>query len=152
MSEVTVVLPAPVDQVYAFLADPRRRPEWQPSLRGVALAETDRRTPAQGPYEGMEWHDLTWAVIRPHMWITRMEPYRVWAERGRWRGVTADLTLTFTGVAAGTRVMAAIEVHGAGAWRLPALLAARLAPLAARSDLRRAGRLLAPRAGLADGQ
>ncbi len=80
------------------------------------------------------------------METTELTPYRVWTERGTWRGVTATLSLHFTDVVGGCRVRADGEVTGHGAWALPAGAAGLLASQAIAADLRKAGRILAERA------
>lgn len=80
------------------------------------------------------------------METTALTPFRVWAERGHWRGVTATLALHFTDVVGGCRVQAEGEVSGSGVWALPAAAASLLASAAVAADLRKAGRILAERA------
>lgn len=87
---------------------------------------------------GMRWRDVTVVGIKPAMQITRMEPFRLWQESGRWRNIEALLTLRFTPVAEGTRVTAEVSLEGSRIGRL----VSRLAPLAIRADLARAARAL----------
>lgn len=133
---VVVDFPQPVSVVFALLADPRRRPEWQSSLRGVELLAEDE------PAVGSRWYDVTVVGVRPLMEITAWETDRYWAERGRWRGVEVELELLFDELPGGSRVRATATTRAPG-WRRPVGLAlAALGPMAARSDLRRAARLL----------
>ena len=67
----------------------------------------------------------------------------MWAEQGRWRGVSATLALHFTDVVGGCRVRAEGEVSGRGLWATPAAAAGLLASQAVAADLRKAGRILA---------
>jgi hypothetical protein len=143
MRPVSVDFPAPVEVVHAYLADPVRRPEWQGSLRRVEDVSGDGSV-------GTTWTDVTAVGARPRMRITEVEPARVWAEVGRWRGIEAELRLTFaplpvdrppvSGSTQGTRVTAVVDL------RTPVLLAPlgvvlrALAPGAVRGDLRRAAR------------
>jgi hypothetical protein len=138
--EVTVTMPVPIEAAFGYLAEPRNRPEWQSSLRRVVMDD-----PAAEPAVGVSWQEWTVVGVAPRLTITRMEPYRVWAEEGHWRGVTAGLTLHFTRISAGTRVTAEADVSGRGLWGLPAGLAARLGGPAAGTDLRRAATILAAR-------
>ena len=80
----------PANVAFAYLADPRNRPEWQSSLRAVELLDEGE------PHVGMCWRDLTSARIEPEMVITELEPDVQWAETGRWWGIQADLTLGFS--------------------------------------------------------
>lgn len=142
---VSVVLPHAVEDVFALLSEPARRPEWQGSLRAVELL-TDGPTGV-----GTRLYDVT-AVpgVRPLMEITEHEPNRSWAEVGAWGGVRGRLRMQFEGRtdARGSpetmvSVTATVE---AGSWRRPlAWVLALLGPPAIRSDLRRAGRVLADR-------
>jgi hypothetical protein len=79
------------------------------------------------------------------METTELTPFRVWAERGHWRGVSATLALHFTDTPHGCRVRAEGEVAGRGPYAVPATLAGLLASRAIAADLRRAGRLLSRR-------
>ena len=89
--------------------------------------------------------------VRPYMETTELVPFRVWTERGRWRGVSATLTLHFTDVTGGARVRADGVVEGRGAWAVPALAAGLLGSAAIAADLRKAGRIMAAREGGTDG-
>lgn len=136
---VDLLVKRPVPEVYAYLADPRNRPEWQSSLREVRMIDEGE------PRQGMRWRDVTVLGIKPRLEITGFEPYRLWAERGTSWGITADLTLRFLQVTSGTRVRA--EVHlDRTPLRLPEALLGRLAPTTLRADLERAGQVLTQRA------
>jgi uncharacterized protein YndB with AHSA1/START domain len=130
----------PPEVVFSFLADPRNRPDWQSSLRAVDIQDNGE------PHVGMRWRDLTSVGVRPAMTISELKPYRVWAEEGTWRGITAELTLRFTAVPGGTRVVAEVEVSGEGAWGVLSNVVRRLAPAALGHDLERASRVLTERA------
>lgn len=139
---IEVRVAAPVEQVYAYLADPINRPEWQSSLSGVRMLTTGE------PQVGTRWIDVT-AVpgVRPRMEITEDEPGRRWAETGTWRGITADLVLRFAVEGGQTVVRATFDLRATGLWRLPASAAQILAPTALGSDLRRAAKILEQRHG-----
>jgi Polyketide cyclase / dehydrase and lipid transport len=129
----------PVDVAFAYLADPRNRPEWQSSLRGVDMLDED------GPRVGTRWRDLTAARIEPEMVITELETGVLWAETGRWRAFEADLTLGFSAAEEGCTVTAAFAVRGRGLLRPVGWAATRAGVLAVRGDLRKAARILASR-------
>ena len=101
----------PVDVAFGYLADPRNRPEWQSSLRGVELLDEGE------PHVGMRWRDLTSARIEPQMVITELEPDVRWAETGRWYGIQADLTLGFS--PGGERLRGGGGVPRTGSWAAP---------------------------------
>ena len=143
----TVEMTVPAAVAFRYLADPRNRPEWQSSLRSVDVPADEE------PHLGQAWRETTSVGVRPHMETTELTPFRVWTEQGRWRGVSATLSLHFTDVPGGCRVRADGEVTGRGAWAVPAGAAGLLASRAVAADLRKAGRILAerPGAGRADG-
>jgi hypothetical protein len=136
---VVIDVDAPIGTVFGYLTDPRNRPEWQSSLRRV-----DRLV---GTGEvGSSWLDVTTIGARPRLEVIVHEPDRAWAEAGHWRGIDARLRLDFEPRGDGTRVHAALEVTSARRLLSPlAAVLARLAPIAVRSDLVRAARLLAAR-------
>lgn len=142
--EVTIVYPHPVDEVYALLSDPRRRPEWQGSLRRVD-GLTDGPTGV-----GTRWYDVTAMLgVRPLMEITEYDAPRAWAEVGSWGGVVAAVRMTFDGrTDADGRPETLVRVTttvDAPSWRRPVAWGlALLGPAAIRHDLRSAGRLLGP--------
>jgi uncharacterized protein YndB with AHSA1/START domain len=137
----TVEYAVPAEAAFGYLSDPRNRPEWQSSLLSVEVP------PDEEPHQGQAWRERTAVGVRPHMETTELTPYRTWTERGTWRGVTATLTLHFTDTPGGCRVRAEGQVAGRGWWALPAGAAGLLASTAIAADLRKAGRILAGRAG-----
>lgn len=134
MSAVRFDVPAEV--AFAFLVDPANRPLWQSSLRRV-----EDVSPA-GPVVGQTWIDVTSPGLRPAMETTELVAPTRWTERGTWRNVTAELTLTFEPDDAGCLVRADASVTGP----LVGRVLTALAPYAIRSDLKRAARLLSERA------
>lgn len=134
-----VAYDVPVDRAFTYLADPRNRPEWQSSLRAVDLLDEGV------PRVGMRWLDLTSARIAPEMVITEMEPDVLWAETGRWKAIEADLRLEFAPRAGGCRVAVAFGVRARGLLRPVGWVATAAGLFAVRSDLRKAGRILAAR-------
>ena len=132
-------MPVSAAVAFRYLCDPRNRPEWQSSLRSVTVPADEE------PHLGQAWRETTTVGVRPHMETTELVPFRVWTERGHWRGVTATLSLHFTDVVGGCRVRADGEITGSGIWALPAGAAGLLASTAIAADLRKAGRILASR-------
>jgi hypothetical protein len=120
---------------FDYLVDPRHRAEWQSSLRRVERVVGE-------PGVGQTWVDVTRPGLRPQMTTTVFERPRRWAESGRWRGVTADLRLTFTKTPGGCDVGFDFDVRVLGP--VGRVFTALSVP-AVRADLRRAAGVLARR-------
>lgn len=121
------------EAAFRYLCDPRNRPEWQSSLRSVEVPADEE------PHLGQAWRETTSVGVRPHMETTELVPFRVWTERGTWRGVSATLTLHFTDVTGGCRVQADGTVEDAVPGRSPPSLPGcsgrrRSPPISARRD------------------
>lgn len=136
----TVAFAVPVEVAFAYLADPRNRPEWQSSLRRVEMLDDGM------PRVGMRWRDHTAARIVPEMEITALEPPEAWAEEGRWRGLRATLMLTFRPTDGGCEVDVAFRVTGRGPLWAMGWLVTLVGVWPVRSDVRRSARLLEQRA------
>lgn len=143
MTSQPVPFPVSCEEAYDFLVAPANRAAWQSSLKGVADVMGDDGV------VGQSWTDLTAAGFKPHMELTDADRPHRWSEGGTWGVFRATLTLTFTPVrdspaAPATRceVVASMEVRASGPFKPAGLLLNRLAPLAVRSDLKRAADLL----------
>ena len=139
MRSTTLQYDVPPAVAYAYLADPRNRPEWQSSLKRVDLLDQGE------PRTGMRWRDVTEVGMVPDMVITAMQPDTLWAETGTWRAIEADLTLRFAPAGTGCRLEVSFEVRGRGALRPVGWAATAAGLLAVRADLAKAGRVLAGR-------
>jgi uncharacterized protein YndB with AHSA1/START domain len=133
---LSVELPHPPAALFRFLAEPRNRPLWQGSLRGVADVDDGE------PRPGMRWHDVTKVGVRPSMEIVELTPYRVLTETGTWRGVDARLEMRFTKTSVGTRLDIDGHIGGHGPYAVAAAVSGRLAPETIRKDLLRASAVL----------
>ncbi len=129
----------PLAVAYAYLADPRNRPEWQASLKSVEMLDEGE------PRIGMRWRDHTAARIVPDMQITAMDSGELWAEMGQWRGISAILMLTFEPAATGCVVHVMFRVHGHGILAPVGWLATGAGLLPVMSDVKRAARILKER-------
>lgn len=126
------------EAAFDYLVDPRRRPEWQSSLRRVE--RVDRQ-----PRVGQTWTDVTKPGLRPAMETTVLERPRLWAESGTWRFVRAELTLHFEPAGSDAcDVHFRFRVHALGPI---GFAATAISVSAVGADLRTAARLLADRAG-----
>ena len=132
-----VRFPVPRAVAYDYLVEPENRPEWQSSLRGVA--------DVSGPVAvGLWWTDVTKPGLRPRMELTVHDPPRRWTETGTWRGFDAVLTLDFVAVDGDTAcdVTPTMRLRSRGLAGPVGAVLNRTAPLAVRSDLKRAARIL----------
>lgn len=134
---MTVHFSVPCEVAFDYLADPRRRPEWQASLSRVERVDGEPRV-------GQTWVDVTRPGFRPVMETTELDRPRRWTETGTWRGISATLTLTFADAAAGCDVEPTMTLRGRGAAAPIARVLALAAPYAVRGDLRRAASRLTP--------
>ena len=131
----TVAFEVPAQVAFDYLVQPRNRPEWQSSLRGVEAVDGE-------PRAGQTWTDVTRPGLRPAMRTDILERPRLWSESGTWRFVRADLTLRFDDVGdAACDVHYRFRIHALGPL---GLAATALSVLAVRADLRRAASRLAP--------
>jgi hypothetical protein len=155
MRTFSTTVGAPPREVFDYLVEPRNRPQWQSSLRGVEVVD-------DGPVRvGTRWVDRTMVGARPRLRIVELEPPAgdepgLWREVGEWHGLAADLTLRFSpvlrsgpgqsgsgpGRATSTLLSGSLALHGDRAWLPVRLVLETLAPRAVRSDLRRAARIL----------
>lgn len=138
---VTEILDAPCASVFAVISDPRRRLEWQSSLRSVEVL-----TPGP-PRLGTRWREVTRAGPRFEMEITVFEASTRWSERGRGRLADAHLQVEFEPIAQKTRVRVTVEIAFKGPFRALAPLVRRLMPGALAADVRRVGALVLPALG-----
>jgi uncharacterized protein YndB with AHSA1/START domain len=138
-----VFISAPRPEVFAYLADPRNRPQWQASLSRVELLDPG------APHVGMRWVDHVRVGPAFELRITALEPDRLWAEVGSTGPFTAFGTLLFEdearGGAVGTRVRCVARVRARGLVRPAGWPATALAGLLVRNDLARAARILGGR-------
>jgi len=134
-----VEFPVPMEVAFDYLADPRNRPEWQPSLKAVELLDDGE------PRVGLRWVDVTRTGLRPLMEITTLERPDVWAERGRWRGLEAVVSLWFTATEGGCSVALVERVHGHGPWRPVGIPATVAGAFVGKADLKRAARIVSDR-------
>lgn len=125
----------PPEVAFDYLADPRRRPEWQSSLKRVEDVDGEPRV-------GQTWVDVTRPGVRPAMETTELDRPHRWTETGTWRGISATLTLTFTETATGCDVESTMELRGLGVAAPIARALSLVAPYAVRGDLRHAASLL----------
>ena len=132
---VTETLDASCASVFSIVSDPRRRLEWQSSLRSVEL-----QTP--GPARlGTRWREVTRAGPGFEMEITEFEEPTRWSERGSGRMADAHLQVEFEATPQGTRLRVTVDIAFKGPFQLLAPVVRRLMPGALSADIRRVGKL-----------
>ncbi len=134
---MTIHFPVPCEVAFDYLADPRRRAEWQSSLSRVEDVDGEPRV-------GQTWVDVTRPGLRPAMETTELDRPHRWTEVGTWRGLSATLTLAFTETATGCDVEPTMVVRGRGLAAPLGRAVGLVAPYAVRGDLRRAASRLTP--------
>ncbi|KRA38658.1 MULTISPECIES: SRPBCC family protein [unclassified Nocardioides] len=138
LTRLEITFPVPPDRAFAYLADPRNRPEWQSSLR--AVADLSAATEGAPTAAGVTWTDVTVVPgVRPRMRTVQSEAPLLWVEEGRCGPARARLALAFSPCPGGTRVVAEFDVHALGLGWLVTVLSRP----AIGADLRRAARVLA---------
>ena len=141
--DASAFVEAPRPTVFAYLADPRNRPEWQASLRAVELLDEGE------PFVGMRWVDHVKAGPAFQLQIIGMEPGRMWAEVGSTGPFTAFGTLLFEDETRdgrpGTRVRCVARVRGRRLAKPLGVPATAVAGVLVRNDLTRAARILESR-------
>ncbi len=136
MNGRSVRFPVSCEVAYDYLVDPAQRASWQSSLKSV----TD--IVGEDGVVGQTWTDVTTAGVKPRMELTDADRPYLWSERGAWGRFAAILTLTFTAAGDGCDVVPTMEVRATGPARPLGMILHRIAPLAVRSDLKRAARIL----------
>lgn len=135
---VQQTLNAPREAVFDVISDPRRRLEWQSSLRSL-------RTETEGPPGlGMRWSEVTQGGISFDMEITTYEAPARWAERARGWLADAELGVSFHEAGAAgesTRVEVDVSIAFKGPFKVLGPVVKRLMPSALAKDLQRAGAL-----------
>jgi len=141
---VVETLAAPREALFDIISDPRRRAEWQSSLRSVHVASEG------APGRGMRWSEYTRGGLRFDLEITVFERPLRWAERGGGRAADAALDVRFEeGPTRGsTRLVIDVEVRLKGVLRLAGPMVRRLMPVALRGDLARVVELARSRAAV----
>ena len=130
-----VEFPCDRETAFDYLVDPRNRPEWQSSLRGVSEVDGEPRI-------GQTWVDQTRPGLRPRMRTTELVRPSRWAESGTWRVIRAELSLDLVDSPAGCTASYRFRIHALGPL---GLAVSHLAAPVVRADLRRAARILSSR-------
>lgn len=127
----------PVDRVFAFISEPRNRPNWQRSIRKFEMTSDGE------PRLGMKWREQAVGAPPFEMEITAYEPGRLWAERGESGAVSGALEVHFKPEGEATRLQLIIRVELRGLRKLLAPFIWLLAPREIHGDLDRAEKLMA---------
>ena len=131
---ITETLAASVDAVFDVISDPRRRLEWQSSLRYVTLRTA-------GPARtGTAWYEVTHGGLRFELEITEHTRPSRWAERAQGRFADARIAVDFAPGPSErtTSLVVTVEIDFKGPAALAAPIVRATMPAALRADLRRA--------------
>src|SRR3954452_10647392 len=101
---ITETLDAPIEAVFDVVSDPRRRLEWQSSLRSVQMRSDGP------PRVGYAWYEHTAGGVRFDLEITEFDRTKRWAERGSGRLADARLDVRFERAASGARTTIVLDV------------------------------------------
>ena len=136
------VMAHPPERVFAVLADPVRRPEWQESTSDVVVL-----TPGP-PALGMRWRETGAGIGTIEAEVVGFVPGELWEETGSADGGEGRITVRLRPEGeGGTRVSMTVELHLKGLRRV---MEGALQPIVARrmpQDLERLDTLLAARPG-----
>ncbi|GLI27272.1 hypothetical protein ARHIZOSPH14_15140 [Agromyces rhizosphaerae] len=119
-SDTTITRPP--DQVFEYLADASRLPEWQPS---VEEASAEPAGVFEVGVKGSERRRTPGGVQTIHWEVTECEPGALWAVQGTDGPVRAHTAIALTAVDGGTRVDYRIWFEGRGIGKVIAKLATR---------------------------
>ncbi|MDA1195602.1 MAG: SRPBCC family protein [Planctomycetota bacterium] len=131
-----VLIRAPQEVVFDFLANPAKRPLWQPSIRTLEL---ETKGP---PRLGTRWRESVRGAGSFDMDICAYERPTRWAERLESRVLSGTVSLTFAPDPEGTRVTLAADLRGHGLMRLVEPIARLVLRREMRRDLGRVGAIL----------
>lgn len=135
------VLAHPPERVFAVLADPARRPEWQESTSDVVVL-----TPGP-PGLGTRWRETGAGIGVIEAEVVGFVPGELWEETGSADGGEGRITVRLRPEGGGTHVSMTVELHLKGLRRV---MEGALQPIVARrmpQDLERLDALLAPAPG-----
>ena len=132
---VQQTLTAPREAVFDVISDPRRRLEWQNSLRSLSMQ-------TEGPPGlGSRWREVTQGGVGFELEITTYERPTRWGERAHGWLADAELMVSFREAGAGTLVQVDVTIAFKGPFKVLAPFVQRLMPPALTKDVRRAGEL-----------
>lgn len=124
-------LEAPRLAVFGVLSDPRRRMEWQSSLRSLQMLTDD------SPRLGTRWRETTKGGVSFELEITTFAAPERWGESARGAVADAELMVEFQEADDATIVIVDVTVSFKGPFQALAPLVRLFMPLALSMDLRR---------------
>ena len=131
-TKTTYTFDRPVKQVFAYLADPQNRPQWQSSITDLSL-ETEGP-----PRKGTRWQEKAKGIGTVEMEIVEFKPERIWTEHGRGKTLEVRIRLDFSPEGSSTRVDVDATMRAQGMVRLLLPVARLVLPRIIRRDLARA--------------
>ena len=137
--ESSVVINQPVEQVFAFISDIARQPEWVGPVQAV-------KDLASGPVEVGTTFTLSLAFMGQsgdvQQMVTTLEPNRVFTQKSTSGPVPAEITFTVEPAEGGTLVRAVTEADDSSIPRLARPLVTRNINNQVKNDLQKLRELL----------
>lgn len=134
--ELEHVVPAPPEAVFAVLADPTRRPEWQEGTSDVELVSPPPVAP------GSRWTETQRGIGRVEAVVTALDPGARWGEAGQTDAGSASVTVLVHPADAGARLEVHLELRLRGARRLAEKALGPIVRSRMKADLERLSALL----------
>lgn len=134
--EVGTTINRPIDEVFAFMSDPRKHAEW------VQPVESDSNVSSGPVHVGTTFHEenkLLGRHLAEEWTVTEYEPPRRYAQQAEIGGATMTITMTLTPEGEGTRVDMVTEGDASSAagrlFKLSAPIVARAIKNQQQTDL-----------------
>jgi uncharacterized protein YndB with AHSA1/START domain len=143
-AEESVVVGRPIEEVFAYLTDPSKVPEWQSSALEARL-ETEG--PMRAGSRAVETRKFLGRKLESKMDVLEYEPPKLFTIKVASGPVPFQVTNTLSETGAGTRVDAVIEGEPGGFFRLAEPLVVRAVQRELRGNLETLKDVLEGRAG-----
>lgn len=130
--EVTEVVNRPIDDVFAYLSDPKKHAEWV----GPVLEDSHQSEGAM--HEGTTFHEeakLLGRKLGSDWTVTKYEPPHSYEQETRLRGAHVRINFALTSEGDGTRIVGITEGETGGLFKLADSVVARVLKNQQQTDL-----------------
>jgi carbon monoxide dehydrogenase subunit G len=130
--ELTEVVNRPIDDVFAYLSDPKKHAEWV----GPVLEDSQQSDGAM--HEGTTFHEvgkLLGRKLGSDWTVTKYEPPSVYEQETRMHGAHVRIGFTLTSEGDGTRIVGVTEGEIGGLFKLADSVVARVLTNQQQADL-----------------